>query len=271
MTNQSKKDVVIIIPLYRGFMNEKEKISFFRAIEVFKNREICLVCPKRILDFAIKVSNSSRNISVISFSNFYFKSTKGYNRLLTSIGFYEKFLAYKYILICQLDVYVFKDELDFWIRRDLDNVGAPIFEGYSKPTKKIKLGGNNGGFCLRKVKSCIDVLSNVNFRYYKLSTILKVENNFFWRLFRFLRDGLVFNYRLKYFKPIINEDIFWSIIVPIENIKFIACKPNEAMYFSYDANPRLLYEKCNRKLPMAIHAWWRYDSVFVKNLIDKNK
>ena len=39
------------------------------------------------------------------------------------------------------------------------------------------------------------------------------------------------------------------------------------MLFSFDANPKLLYEKSNNKLPMAIHAWWRDDMMFVEKLI----
>ena len=49
--------------------------------------------------------------AVETFDPGYFKSIQGYNRLLLSTGFYERFLASAYLLICQLDVFVFRDDL----------------------------------------------------------------------------------------------------------------------------------------------------------------
>ena len=267
-----KKEVVIIVPLYNKNMTEKEEYSFFRMVDVFNDRDICIVCPESINGYAKELSNTHEHISISLFSDTNFKGVLEYNRLLMSLEFYQRFINYKYMLICQLDVYVFKDELNYWIDKDFDNIGAPIFEFVdSKPTLKMRKKGNNGGFCLRKITTCISVLSSIKNRYYKIATILKVkdvENSLFWNLFRLIRDGLIFNYNIKYLRPIINEDIFWSIIVPLENHSFKVCDPKESMYFSFDSNPRLLYEKCNYKIPMAIHAWWKYDIDFVKSLIN---
>ena len=32
-------------------------------------------------------------------------------------------------------------------------------------------------------------------------------------------------------------------------------------------HPKYLYKKTNNNLPLAIHAWWRYDKLFVEKLI----
>ena len=60
-----------------------------------------------------------------TFDPAYFTSIQGYNRLLLSTEFYQRFLGSAYLLICQLDVFVFRDELAGWVARGYDYVGAP--------------------------------------------------------------------------------------------------------------------------------------------------
>ena len=261
------KKVAIIIPIYKNNLSLNEDISLKRALKVFKNRDIVLVTFFELKHYCYQIKKNHCNINIQIFDKKYFNSIRGYNRFLMSKSFYKAFINFNYILICQLDVYVFEDKLDYWIEKQYCNIGAPLFKGYNKISKDFRIFGNNGGFCLRKTQSCLDVLSNIKYRFYNLSTLFKIESSFLWKLFRILRDGLLFNYNCKHFYPIINEDIFWSAIVPIENKLFLVPKPEEAMLFSFDANPKLLYEKSNNKFPMAIHAWWKYDKIFVEKLI----
>ena len=269
------KDVAVIIPIYKSNLTSYEEISLNRTIKIFVNRDIVIITFFELDHFCNQISKRHANINIVFFHKKYFDSIRGYNRLLMSKNFYEAFLSFKYVLICQLDVYVFEDKLDFWINKGFCNVGAPLFNGYNTLSHNFKSIGNNGGFCLRKTRSCLDILSNVKHRYYSISTLIKIESHFLWRLYRILRDGLLFNYNVKPLYPIINEDIFWSSIVPIENDCFLVPKSEESMLFSYDVNPKFLYEKSNGILPMAIHAWWKYDKTFVEKLIklqlDKEK
>jgi hypothetical protein len=261
------KKVAIIIPIYKDNLSLHEDISLKRALKVFKNRDIILVTFFELKHYCTQIKKNHSNITIQIFDKKNFNSIRSYNRLLMSENFYKAFINFNYILICQLDVYVFEDKLDYWIEKQYCNIGAPLFKGYNKTSKVFRDFGNNGGFCLRKTQSCLDILSNIKYRFYNLSTLVKIESSFPWKLYRILRDGLLFNYNYKFFYPIINEDIFWSSIVPIENKLFLVPKPEEAMLFSFDANPKLLYEKSNNKLPMAIHAWWRDDMIFVEKLI----
>lgn len=59
------------------------------------------------------------------FDDAYFKSPKTYNKLLINPLFYERFVAYEFMLIHQLDAYVFKDELEKWCNKGYDYIGAP--------------------------------------------------------------------------------------------------------------------------------------------------
>lgn len=264
------KDVVIVIPIYKRITSKYEIMSFKRIVKVFCNRDIRIVSPESNHKYITELCDGQNNIDFELFENKYFKSIKGYNRLLMSKEFYKRFEFYTFMLICQLDVYVFKDELNLWLNKRYDNIGAPIFRGYSMPSAVFQEIGNNGGFCLRNIQKCIKVLDCIKFRYFSITTILRIKEKPILKLFRFFRDGLLFNYNVNKLKPIINEDIFWSVIVPIEIKSFKSCPPNEAMYFAFDANPKYLYKKTNNNLPLAIHGWWRYDLEFVKKLIQLN-
>jgi hypothetical protein len=66
---------------------------------------------------------------------------------------YEKYERFEYILFYEPDAFVFSDRLEEWCDRDLDYLGAPWFEGFSKPKSDRIIGAGNGGFSLRKVQS----------------------------------------------------------------------------------------------------------------------
>jgi hypothetical protein len=261
------KEVCIIIPMYKEEMTTLEIISYKRILKIFSSYKIYIVCPLSLQENVNLLAKNNDNVSACHFDNKFFKGIKGYNRLLMSYEFYSRFVDFKYVLICQLDVFVIKNDLDYWIMQAKDNIGAPIFEGYTAPTLIMKQKGNNGGFCLRNTKSCIKVLSMIDKTYSKLSTLWMMESIWYWKLFRLFRDGLLYNYNISFLKPILNEDMFWSVVVPDKFPWFIVCEPEIAKYFAYDANPRLLFEKCNYSYPMAIHAWWRYDKNFVLDII----
>jgi hypothetical protein len=269
-----KKDVCVVIPVYKEKMSEMEFFSFKRMIDVFSNRDIFLVSPM-CLEECVKEIAKCNKINHVLFNDIFFKNIAGYNKLLTNLEFYYKFEGYEYILICQLDVYVINDTIDFWIEKNMDYIGAPIFKGYTKSKNEIvmKNSGANGGFCLKKVSSSIEVLSKIGPYYSKINTLWKMESNVFWKFFRLFRDGIIFNYKINFLKPKINEDVFWSIIIPERFPFYKVLPPQEAAYFAFDANPRYLYEFCSHTYPMAIHAWWRYDKEFVMsihNQIEKN-
>jgi hypothetical protein len=262
-----KKNVCIVIPIYNDSMTELELLSFQRIIKIFHTREIKIICSPSIIEYIKSLCEAYENVSYLTFDKRFFKGIRGYNRLMISYGFYNHFCSFDYMLICQLDVFVIKDDLDYWTIQGQDNIGAPIFEGYTNPTFIIKKNGNNGGFCLRNPKSCLKVLSEIKIRYSKVSSLWRMESIWYWKIFRAIRDGLIFNYNIRFLKPLLNEDVFWSVVVPEKFPWFKACEPEKAKYFAFDAHPRYLFQECNYTYPMAIHAWWRYDKDFCMEVI----
>lgn len=263
-----KKDICIVIPMHKTSFSELEEISFKRIVQKFSTRKIFIICPAEISDYTHELASKYPNFEAKIIEDKYFGSVLRHNNLLLSLDFYELFAEYKYLLICHLDVMVIRDDLDYWMHLGYDIVGAPILEGYhNDKTGKVKPKGSNGGYSLRNVQSCIKVLLSNNYYFSKLSSLWEMEKIWYWKLFRIMRDGFIHNYNFFDLKPRINEDMFWSVIVPDKFSWYRACPPKLALNFAFDANPKALYKLNENKAPMAIHAWWRYEKDFVTDMV----
>src|SRR5690606_20423643 len=116
--------------------------------------------------------------NIFRFDNAFFSSIDGYNQLMLTPDFYKTFLDFEFILICQTDAYVFKNDLDFWLDKGFDYIGAPWLDSKNKffnhqwrfafnQVKKIfgskekrythinKVG--NGGFSLRNTNKFFEI------------------------------------------------------------------------------------------------------------------
>jgi hypothetical protein len=242
-----EKLVAVVIPIYQSVLSDTEQMALRQCASVLGRYPVKIVKPAGlILDLA---AFDFTDCEFIDFDDRYFKDIDGYNALMISSHFYERFLAYKYLLIYQLDAYVFRDELTDWCNKDFDYVGAPTLhrsnydampadasESYKNAlsTHRFVL---NGGLSLRKIRSFI--------RY------LKIYNIFYpaWK-------G--------------NEDMLFSQeATRLFPMKMFMKQPSwqEAIRFSFEKSPAATFELNDRKLPFACHAWERYDPEFWKPYI----
>lgn len=142
------KKCVVGIPIYKASLNSLERISLRRINQCFRNEDIVFIVPKNLnFDF----SDELLDYQVLRYPNKFFKNRKSYSQLLLSTTFYESFKDYEFLLICQLDVFVFSNRLNEFCNLNYDYIGAPAY---------FPFGANvgNGGFSLRKIKSCIRML-----------------------------------------------------------------------------------------------------------------
>ncbi|MFI5158785.1 MAG: DUF5672 family protein, partial [Sphingobacteriales bacterium] len=194
----------------------------------------------------------------VSFNDEYFKDIQGYNRLMLDSVFYKQLLNYKYILIHQLDAFVFKDELTEWCNRGINYIGAPwmrkkeypnvfkaiISRGLQYLAKRydIKKRGlpskkqfdnnvGNGGFSLRKVQSfyqiCIEEREKIA-EYNK-----KITHHY-------------------------NEDAFWAIEVNRKKKVLNIPGYKTALQFAFELAPERSYCINHQQLPFGCHAWDLY-------------
>lgn len=169
------KKVCIVVPVYKPNLNLFEKISLQQLLRILGNYPICFVHPDTM---EIKYEElDGYEYNICKFDKWYFQCTETYSELVLSPFFYEQFLDYKYILIYQLDSFVFFDKLSDFCDMDYDYIGAVQYHSW---TKDAVVG--NGGLSLRKVESALNVTGNyktiVKDPYYR-DYFKKWEDNFF--------------------------------------------------------------------------------------------
>jgi hypothetical protein len=246
--NQSGiSSVAIVIPVYQSSLSEAERLSLRQCMQVLGKYPVKIVKPESLdLSCIIKEYPS---ITFVPFPDAYFKGVDSYNRLMISPDFYKTFLEFEYILLYQLDAFVFTDQLPAWCAKGYDYIGAPSlhqeeYDSLQASEKQVyanALSSNrfvlNGGLSLRKTKAFV--------RY------LKIYNTFYpaW---------------------VGNEDMLFSQeatrLIPM---KLFLRLPGwrEALLFAFEKSPAATFELIGHKLPFACHAWERYDPEFWSKFI----
>ena len=268
-------NVAIVIPVYKSKLDKFEIISLRQCLKILLKYDIKIVAP-RGLDISIYILLSKEYNKQISFEWFspdFFTSLNAYNKLMLSWSFYHRFKNYSFILIYQLDSFVFRDELKYWCDQGHDYIGAPWFENFgdAKIDSEI-IGIGNGGFSLRKIKGFLHVWSHhacytkrklLENQYkgdYKNSKFYRKIYLHLYLILRSLGYKNNFDYWISLYKG--NEDLFWTQIVPQFCKKFKVAAIDKAIKFSFEKNPEILYKKNENLLPFGCHAWNKYSTPF---------
>ena len=271
-----KESVAIVIPVWKEGFTEYEKISLLQACRVLYKYKFILVTYRKldISKYTDILDDNGIVYKIKHFNEQHFDSVDSYNSLLLSARFYLRFLFYKYILIHQLDCFVFRDELDYWVAMNYSYIGAPWLENYGMAEYgNAVLGVGNGGFSLRNVRHHIKSLLKYN---YDAKDVL---------LRNFLHDSKRSRPLIKEIYQLLNkialqnafvftkwtqhEDFFWGEIARTEHSWFKVPEWGLASRFSMEVQPGYFYKLNNNKLPFGCHAWWRYDAMFWKPFIEK--
>lgn len=223
----------IIVPMYRKILTEFERISFCQLIKILRSFEIIMIVPEGL---ELPEEIRKEKLKVKYFDRSFFQSVASYNSLMLSQAFYERFLQYEYILIYQLDAFVFSDRLRYFCDLGYDYIGAPWFSGvynYADRKRKIQYVGN-GGLSLRRVKACIGAL---------------IHN-----------AELLESYKGQ------NEDCFFSAC---DGKNFYVAPKEVALDFSIEREVRECFKANQEMIPFGCHAWERYDLKFWKPYIEQ--
>ena len=236
----------VVIPIYRKELTDLEIRAFNQVYTVLKQYPVVVVKPET-LDMS-SLNENYPNLYFESFDDFYFEGIQGYNRLMLSNEFYSRFLDSDFILIYQLDAFVFRDELSFWCSKGYDYIGAPwlnnpvnnhpivsimndLVFGYARLRNKKsrqslfnKVG--NGGFSLRKIES-----------FHKATNVYV---------------SIINDYLQQKRSHLYNEDVFWATEIP----EFSYPDAMEALRFSFDTCPQYSFRLTDGQLPFGCHGWY---------------
>jgi len=248
-----EKKVAVIIPFYKEELLHHESVALQQCFKILGSHTIIAIKPER-LDLPATITQYPF-FKITSFNNSFFADVHGYNRLMLSAEFYDAFIDYEYVLIYQLDAFVFKDELLYWCNQGFDYIGAPWIKPYVFPNvfeivksklqshyytrfnvqvnglpslKQFNYKVGNGGFSLRRTAVLYDLCIKLNA---KIEEYNKQESHLF------------------------NEDVFWSVEVNRKSKILKIPNYKKALQFSFEFHPKTALQINNNQLPFGCHDW----------------
>lgn len=261
MEKTDKHLVTVVIPIYKTEFSAIERWAVARNLSVLApNREIAIVCPQDLditpLDSLMGLNSNRCRIE--RFAPAFFDGRLGYNQLMLSQDFYSRFHNSQFVVICQTDVVLFHDNLDYWCSLNYDYIGAPWLpapgdvEGWNLARRAIyklrrgwaRLRGGfhpvllkwkvgNGGFSLRRVEAMLQVLDQ---HPDKMAEIAKNANH-----------------------TASFEDVVWSVRVnELWPATLNIPDYTTAARFAFEGHPEMAMRCTSGELPMGAHAFYRH-------------
>lgn len=209
---------VVAIPVYRPELGELDRLSLDQVRTRMGGRRVVLVTPAGLDTSAAQ--RVAGGCEVITVDPSWFRSRAAYSALMVDRDFYRRFDS-EYLLIHQLDAFVFYDRLDEWCARGYEYVGAPWWGGFDASLGHGLTGVGNGGFSLRNVDACARVCGRRANR---------------------VRDGRI------------AEDVFFGTNLRTPTV-------SEASSFGFEMGLDLLADTYADTVPFGCHAEWNVELV----------
>ncbi len=244
------KQVTVIIPIHLEEPSHLEKVSLSQTLALLHKYPITFQAKEGL---NIKwYQDFCDGKATVHFERFKWSGFQQYTELVMSPEFYGRFLDYEYMLICHLDAFVFRDELEQWCTEGYDYIGSVIYNtawehlpstfgkflGLSRPEYY-----SNGGFGLRK-----------NETFFKMSSFFPNKIKFYlW-------------YKTVT-KKFFQDDIFLSQLYPRLASKFkvppkAIAQRFGAAYENWGQNDLPFVQVDCTNLPFGIHGWFNYHYEF---------
>lgn len=253
----------MVVPVYRAELSEAEHRVLARLNLTLAGYPRVAAGPPSL--FSVNPSWLSAFSHIEVFPEDFFASVAAYNRLMLSDLFYRQFESSEFILIHQLDAWIFRDELRQWCDAGFDYVGAPWIRDLTRRPlprleqarqewigrayrrldirdrqghphrRQMRFVAGNGGFSLRRVEACARALVE-----------RRDERDAFLRR---QADG----------HPNDNEDVFFSLGVNRQGGERLRIPDvRTAARFSLEKDVGYGLRLTDGKLPFGCHAWERW-------------
>ena len=241
---------VIVIPVYKTALSAEERASLACCFSVLHRYPIVFMAPEGLdLDPLLQHFSPMR---VERFAARYFASKVAYNELMLSSEFYERFEAWDYLLLYQLDAWVFRDELSVWLDRDYDYVGAPwpIRPIYRHPLYQFCSALKTRMMAAEKTvddrHACRGKVGNGGFSLRRTRTIAALLRRHADRVAYYVQRSAY---------PRYYEDVFFAVEALRLEPTFKTPSLEEALAFAFDTYPALCYRLNGYRLPFGCHGF----------------
>lgn len=252
----NEKQVCVVVPIYKPRPSDHELISLTQLMRVLGHYPVFLVTPTSLdVDFYQKLYPT---LQIQTFSDSFFTNIQSYNRLMLSEAFYAAFSEFEFMLIHQLDAFVFRDELQYWCQQGYDYIGAPWLRDrdFQSQTEEV-------WFRLKqRIATLLNLKKDDNITPREIISLNKVGNGgFSLRRIEAMRQALQkYQSRLApYFQQELhqyNEDAFWGIEVNRYGSFLRIPDFRIALRFAVEFYPKRAVETYNQgQLPFGCHAW----------------
>lgn len=246
----------VIVPVYRAGLTTYERIALTQCVRVLDKHPIWLVHPH-----SLDITDLLREFPILKdcpFEDSYFTNIQAYNRLMLSESFYQAFIDYEYMLVHQLDAFVFSDELLRWCRQGYDYIGAPWLRDrdFTSLTEEVVFNFK------KKVATVLDLKKDDGVTPREIISLNEVGNGGFSlrRVSAFIRCLRNFEHKINEYEAHtayqFNEDIFWGIEVNRFWPRLHIPDFRTALRFSVEFYPERAISHYNQgQLPFGCHAW----------------
>ncbi|MGV8923040.1 MAG: DUF5672 family protein [Thermomonas sp.] len=238
---------VVVVPIYTTRLPAEDLVSLKRTVHVLGHHPIAIICPDALDLSALDEILLPATPAIERFAPEYFDGVAGYNRLMLSETFYQRFEEYEFLLICQTDAFVFDDKLLEWCNKDYDYIGAPWIASRRTTWNRALFRLNN---IFRKKKKSDEYLfkvGNGGFSLRKVRMMQRIVHEQRADIDQELANPSDRNHHV--------EDQYFSLVAPTKISEMRIPGYAEAVDFCIDRRPHLALEMNGNNLPFACHGF----------------
>jgi hypothetical protein len=238
----------VVIPTHKPEPDAFERVSFDQCARTLGGHDIFMAVPEHI-DPGYYTARAP-GVRVMALPSGYFTSIDAYNRLLLSTEIYDRLRGYDYVLIHELDAFVFSDELGAWAARGHDYVGAPWVgvEWVAGALADVRTAHNP---VIRAAKRALAALNGRDVHVGNGGLSLRRV-----RTFRALTRALPYLVPGTRRYPL-HDDMVWGLFVKTYLPFFDVAPFAVARQFSIESDPACCMALNGGRLPFGTHAWYK--------------
>ncbi len=226
-----KKSAVVVIPVYKETLSVTERVSLTQAVRVLGDYDICFLAP---VSLDISSFCMEKDIRVERFDDCYFASQNTYSEMMLLPELYERFQDYDYMLLYQLDAFVFSDRLAEFCAMGYDYIAAPNMN-WGGHWHDIGCSVGVGGLSLRKIDSAIRVCRAREYVFQKKPAVWTKNEFLAW------------------------EDLFFAFCSKLPEMDYHVPDFHTALDFAVTCDLGHAYQKMPKWMPFGCHQWDKCD------------